>query len=736
MRRAHLLFLSLLLAACSAQTPNSTKAPRADVSSAPASNAATTTSNAADTATVVHTGQVLGEDGNPAAGVIVTATLIGNNGGGVISNNGSGVISNNGSSYRLQDNGLQAVTDAQGDFTLTLPSQPVNLEAVQTPTEKAIQFNVTSGASNLTLTLAHTGTISGKVTASRAPTVTNLLGIDVFVPGTSYQAQTDANGAFTITGTPVGTYALYAAKAGLGNATAQDVRVKSNETASATLDLSVQAPTISAITPAVAGPGATITVQGTNFGASDGGVFAVNLGGAVALNPTRLDDRTIRFTLPDSATTGELSVTVDGIQSNPQPLTVLESLVVPTYLDTFAVGDHISARAYGYDTNGKPVAVPGVIWRSQNDDIAVDASGTVMALTAGKTTLTASIGNVSAVANVNVYAPNGAFFTTLAGHQTDADPPSADGLSDAALFSQPLGMTIDPKTGTLYEAEWWETASFWKFLIRKITPDGQATTLCGGDEGYNDGQGAAVEFDTAGQWFVNQCLAYSPDGNLYLADTANNRVRCVTPAGLMTTFVGDGTAANKDGSGAQAELAAPVTIACDGTGNLYVAEATGTALYKIMQDGACSRFVDLANAGASGHLFGLAIDGQGNLYTLASSNGALYQVTPAGHASAIGPTFSNPESLVADASGDVYVATFNPQVQFAPGDGTDLYKVTTQGGVATKVLTTSNAAYGEHDGPVGTAQWQSIEYPVLDAQGRLFFMDGGVGFALRRLSGL
>src|SRR5215207_9856552 len=104
--------------------------------------------------------------------------------------------------------------------------------------------------------------------------------------------------------------------------------------------------------------------------------------------------------------------------------------------------------------------------------------------------------------------------TTVAG---DGSPLVRDGKLSG--FSDPFGVAI-AADGTIYVADAGESNR-----IRKISPDGNVTTLAGGTEGFADGAGASAVFNTP------SALALGPDGNLYVADTGNNRIRKITPEG-------------------------------------------------------------------------------------------------------------------------------------------------------------------------------------------------------------
>ena len=77
--------------------------------------------------------------------------------------------------------------------------------------------------------------------------------------------------------------------------------------------------------------------------------------------------------------------------------------------------------------------------------------------------------------------------------------------------------------------------------------------------------------------YYPRAVAVDSGGNLYIADTQNNRVRKVTPAGIVSTVAGDGTFGySGDGSWAvNAQMTAPVGVAVDSLGNLYITDSSG-----------------------------------------------------------------------------------------------------------------------------------------------------------------
>jgi len=113
--------------------------------------------------------------------------------------------------------------------------------------------------------------------------------------------------------------------------------------------------------------------------------------------------------------------------------------------------------------------------------------------------------------------------------------------------------------------------------IRKITPSGVVSTVAGtaGQMGAADGPGADASFNRP------QGIGVDNVGNVYVADTANNTVRKITPSGVVSTVAGTaGERGNADNAGGNARFNDPQGIAVDGQGNVYVAD-TGNRTIRI-----------------------------------------------------------------------------------------------------------------------------------------------------------
>ena len=285
--------------------------------------------------------------------------------------------------------------------------------------------------------------------------------------------------------------------------------------------------------------------------------------------------------------------------------------------------------------------------------------------------------------------------TTFAG--TAGLAGSRDGVGTSALFNQPGGVVVD-SAGNIYVAD---TSNA---TIRKITASGTVTTLAGSAavRGSQDGTGTAALFSSP------VGLALDGAGNLYVADAFNATIRKITPAGVVTTLAGSaGSRGDADGTGAAARFNFPNGVAVDAAGNVYVADTYNDTIRKITPAGVVSTLAGSAGISGATDLtgsnalfnqpYGLAVDAAGNVYVADTGNGTIRRITPdgavstvagiagiAGHTDGPGASalFNQPRSLVIDGNGNIYVAD--------TGNGT-LRKIALDNTVTTLALTAGSS---------------------------------------------
>jgi sugar lactone lactonase YvrE len=205
-------------------------------------------------------------------------------------------------------------------------------------------------------------------------------------------------------------------------------------------------------------------------------------------------------------------------------------------------------------------------------------------------------------------APDGTV-TTLAGSGTHG---FADGSPDTARFAYPRGLTL--VGDTLYVADTDNNR------IRAVdVQTGLVSTIAGGDPGFADGPGTTARF--RGPPGIDADL----DGNLYVADRGNERLRKIAPDGTVTTLAGTGEQGDADGPPGTPtmNLSGSAGVAVDANGVVYVAEPDRIRV--VEQDGSVRTL-----ATGFGDLRGITIDDRGDLEVSDQGYGCIDTVTPTG----------------------------------------------------------------------------------------------------------
>jgi len=261
--------------------------------------------------------------------------------------------------------------------------------------------------------------------------------------------------------------------------------------------------------------------------------------------------------------------------------------------------------------------------------------------------------------------------STLAGSAGNSG--STNGTGAAARFNYPAGVAVDA-AGNIYVAD---TENH---TIRKITSGGIVSTLAGtaGAPGSTNSTGAAARFNSP------TGLAVDAIGNVYVADSANNSIRVITPAGVVTTLAGEtGPPGSADGTGGAARFNGPFGVAIDNVSkDVFVADTRNHTIRKIAAGGVVTTLAGTAgSAGAAAGTgsaarfnspYGLAIHRSGSLLVADSGNHTIRMITGGavttlggaagspGAADAVGSAtrFRLPRGIATDQAGNLYVADF------------------------------------------------------------------------------
>jgi len=292
--------------------------------------------------------------------------------------------------------------------------------------------------------------------------------------------------------------------------------------------------------------------------------------------------------------------------------------------------------------------------------------------------------------------------------------------------------------------------------VFRVNPGGMLQRIAGnGRAGYTGDGGPA----TSAQLFTPSGIAVDRAGNVYVADRAASVIRKIASNGTITTAGGTGTAGyNGDGGpAAQAQLNQPMGLALDGAGNLFIADSGNQRIRKIAADGSISTVAGNGSAGYGGdggpatgtelnQPEGVAVDAAGNLYIADTTNNRVREVTTNGNiatvagtglAAVYGSIYDEtgvststgdnepatsaavvlPTDVALDAAGNLYIADYgNARVRVVTKGVIRAFAGSPSGGIP---LVSGQAAISvQLNGPTGLA---------VDTSGNVYFAEGSIG---------
>ncbi len=288
--------------------------------------------------------------------------------------------------------------------------------------------------------------------------------------------------------------------------------------------------------------------------------------------------------------------------------------------------------------------------------IAVDSSGNVY-VAEGATGVQMAIRKITPAGVV----------TTLTGGTTIG---ATDGPLGTATFNFMGDLVIDA-AGNLYVAQ------YTSYIIRKISATGYVSAYAG-----VAGQGGTIINGATSSARFNspQGLEIDAAGNLYVADAASHVIQKISTAGIVSTYAGIAEqSGGDDGATSSATFSGPRGLAIDSSGNVFVSERSANRIRKITPAGVVSTFSGSSGTiGADGPVStvtfsgpqGMTFDSAGNLYVTELSGHRVRKITPGGTVSTIAGsgtsgnadgepgTVSSPMDVCVDSAGNLYVTLF------------------------------------------------------------------------------
>ncbi len=322
--------------------------------------------------------------------------------------------------------------------------------------------------------------------------------------------------------------------------------------------------------------------------------------------------------------------------------------------------------------------------------------------------------------------------TTIAGGNTTGPGDGSPALD--CQLNYPSGIAFDG-LGNLYIVEQIS------HRVRKVDLSGIITTIAGtGVAGYSGDGGLA----TAAQLRYPVGIAVDADNNIYVSDVQNARIRKITPAGIISTYAGNGTGgySGDGGPATAAQLSGPGYICFDAGGSLYIPENNNNTVRRVDPSGIITTIAGTGEAGFGGDggpataaklksPYGVLVDKYGVVYISDYSNNRIRRIDRYDTISTIAGTGDigyngdgimasaaqvfMPLCIVADNAGNIYFGdTYNKRVR----------KIDTSGKIST-VAGTGALGYSGDGGPATAARFNTITGLTFDASGNLYIADRG-----------
>jgi hypothetical protein len=413
----------------------------------------------------------------------------------------------------------------------------------------------------------------------------------------------------------------------------------------------------------------------------------------------------------------------------------ISGTTAPLVISTLSAGANNITAYWAGNSNFTSVTSPAM---TQDVQLAPTISwATPAPITYGaalsSTQLNATVGYLSSANFIYNIAGNGA-----TGYLSDGVP-----APDTEL-GEPQGVAVD-SSGNVYIADSSTNR------IRKVTAStGLISTVAGnGTGGYNEDGIAA----TSAELSDPEGVALDSQGNIYIADKNNNRIRKVTVStGIITTVAGNGTYGFQgDGSAATgAEMRYPMGIAVDTSGNIYFGDTNNYRIRKVTaSNGIISTIAGTGTEGSSGNgvaatsaeinsPYGLTADASGNIYIADTNNNRVRKVTAStgiittvagngtygyngdGIASA-SAELGQPEGVAVDSSGNIYIADSGNERIREVSASTGL--ISTFAGNGYVNTSTGHGGYSGDDGSATSAELSIPSGVAVDAAGDIFIAD-------------